>query len=141
MEKEFQINKIDEDTYEIESLVNEKKIEFKKNVELAKELSNINADAKLSMIAYMKDKGLTKNDLIEKVTKNGKIYYDETTYRELEETFVRQTTLNIIAKLPQILFKRSYDELVEELGLKTNEEAERLGRELMERILSKNNPR
>lgn len=141
MEKEFEIKKVDEDTFEITSLVNENKMQFKKNVKLARELSNVNADAKIEMISYMKEKGITKNDLIDKITKNGKIYYDETAYRELEETFVRQKVLDVIKDLPKILFEKTYDDIVVELGIKTNEEAERLGREIMESILSKKAPK
>ena len=70
---EFKINTVDEDTFEVESLTNKNKLTFKKNVELARKLSNVNADARIKMIKYMKENKITKDDLITKAVKNGKI--------------------------------------------------------------------
>ena len=91
------------------------------------------------MIAYMKDKGLTKQDLIDKQVKNGKTYYDETAYRELEQTFVTNKALEVVSHIPDIMFGLSADELAEKIGIKSNEEGERLGRELAS-VLKSNTP-
>lgn len=139
MEKEFEIIKVGEDEYELKSLTNDVVLPFKRNVKLAKEIQNINADAKLDMIAYMKDKGLTKQDLIDKKIKNGKTYYDETLYRELEQTFVTNKALEVISRLPDIMFGLNAEELAEKIGIKSNEEGERLGSELAS-ILKNNTP-
>ena len=138
MKKEFEIKKIDEDTYELVSLINNEKIEFKKNVELAKAISNVNADAKMDMILYMKEKGITKNDLIIESVKNGKKYYDESMYLMLEDTFVKQSFVKLVQNISNILFNSSLEELIEKIGLKTNEEASRLGKELTSVLMSKN---
>lgn len=139
MQKEFEIIKVGEDEYELKSLTNDVVLPFKRNVKLAKEIQNINADAKLDMIAYMKDKGLTKQDLIDKKIKNGKTYYDETLYRELEQTFVTNKALEVISRLPDIMFGLNAEELAEKIGIKSNEEGERLGSELAS-ILKNNTP-
>ena len=139
MEKEFEIIKVGEDDYELKSLTNDVVLPFKRNVKLAKEIQNINADAKLDMIAYMKDKGLTKQDLIDKQVKNGKTYYDETSYRELEQTFVTNKALEVVSRIPDILFGLNADDLAEKIGIKSNEEANRLGSELAG-ILKSNTP-
>lgn len=138
MKKEFEIKKIDEDTYELVSLINNEKIEFKKNVELAKAISNVNADAKMDMILYMKEKGITKNDLIIENVKNGKKYYDESMYLMLEDTFVKQAFVKLVQNISNILFNSSLEELIEKIGLKTNEEASRLGKELTSVLMNKN---
>lgn len=138
MKKEFEIKKIDEDDYELISLVNNETIKFKKNVELAKAISNVNADAKMDMILYMKEKGITKNDLIIENIKNGKKYYDESMYLMLEDTFVKQSFVKLVQNISNILFNLSLEELIEKIGLKTNEEASRLGKELTGVLMSKN---
>lgn len=138
MKKEFEIKKIDEDTYELVSLINNEKIEFKKNVELAKAISNVNADAKMDMILYMKEKGITKNDLIIENVKNGKKYYDESMYLMLEDTFVKQAFVKLVQNISNILFNSSLEELIEKIGLKTSEEASRLGKELTSVLMNKN---
>lgn len=140
MEKEFEIKKIDEDSYELISFTNNEKITFKKNVKLAKEIANVNADAKLDMIIYMKEKGITKNDLIVETVKSGKKYYDESMYKMLEETFVMQSFSKLVKNISNILFGLSLEELIEKIGLKTAEESSRLGKELTE-ILQSKNPR
>lgn len=139
MQKEFEIIKKGEDDYELKSLTNDVVLPFKRNVKLAKEIQSINADAKLEMIAYMKDKGLTKQDLIEKKVKNGKTYYDETAYRELEQTFVTNRALEVVSNIPNILFGLTADELAEKISINSREEAERLGSELA-KILKNNTP-
>ena len=138
MKKEFEIKKIDEDTYELVSLINNEKMEFKKNVELAKAISNVNADAKMDMILYMKEKGITKNDLIIENVKNGKKYYDESMYLMLEDTFVKQSFVKLVQNISNILFNSSLEELIEKIGLKTSEEASRLGKELTSVLMNKN---
>lgn len=138
MKKEFEIKKICEDTYELVSLINNEKIEFKKNVELAKAISNVNADAKMDMILYMKEKGITKNDLIIENVKNGKKYYDESMYLMLEDTFVKQAFVKLVQNISNILFNSSLEELIKKIGLKTNEEASRLGKELTSVLMNKN---
>lgn len=130
MEKEFEIIKKGIDDYELRSLTNDVVLPFKKNVKLAKEVQNIHADAKLAMISYMKEKGLTKQDFIEKRVVDGKTYYDETSYRELEQTFVTDIALNVVTKIPDILFGLNSDDLAEKIGLKSHEESQRLGAEL-----------
>lgn len=139
MEKEFEITKVDEDSYELKSLVNDVVLPFKRNVKLAKEMQSINADAKLNMISYMKEKGITKQDLIEEKIKDGKKYYDETNYRELEKTFIMQQGLEVVANITNILFDMSAEELADKLELRSEEEANRLGKELAS-ILKNNTP-
>lgn len=130
MDKDFEIVKVGEDSYELKSLVNDTVLPFKKNVKLAREFQNINADAKINMIKYMKEKGITKQDLIEEKVKNGKKYLDETNYRELEQTFILQRGLEVVADLPKLLFNMEVDELTAKLELRSQEEATRLGQEL-----------
>lgn len=141
MEKQFEIKTIDEDTFEIVSLVNDDKLTFKKNVELARKLSNINADARIKMIQYMKENELTKDDLIDKVNKNGKIYYDESNYRLLEQGFINDNARELAMNIFNVLFGLSAEEVIIKLEITTDEEASRLGNEIRQVLLGEKTPK
>lgn len=138
--KEFEIYSIDEDTYKIVSLVNNEELTFKKNVELAVKISNITADARIKMIKYMKDKGISKDDLIMKRIKNGKTYYDESGYRMLEQGFIRDCTAELMFDLFNILFNMSPEAVIEKLGITENDSA-RFGTEIRQIILGEKTPK
>ena len=121
--KEFEIEELAEDEYSVNSLVNDSKLTFKKNVELARKLSNINADARMNMIRYMKENGIKKEDLIDKVVKNGKIYYDETNYRMLEQGFITDAAQDIAMNIFDHLFGMSAEKVISTLGISNSEEA------------------
>lgn len=141
MEKQFEIKSVDEDTFEVFSLINDTKLTFKKDVELARKLSNINADARIKMIKYMKENGLTKDDLIDKVSKNGKIYYDESNYRLLEQGFINDNAKELAMNIFNILFDLSAEEVLIKLEITTDEEASRLGNELRQVLLGEKTPK
>lgn len=138
---EFKINTVDEDTFEIESLTNKNKLTFKKNVELARKLSNINADARIKMIKYMKENGFTKDDFIIKVVRNGKTYYDESNYRLLEQGFINDNARDIAMNIFDILFNLSAEEAIDKLGITSDDEASRLGNEIRQILLGKKTPK
>ena len=135
--KEFVIEELAEDEYSVNSLVNDSKLTFKKNVELARKLSNINADARMNMIRYMKENGIKKEDLIDKVVKNGKIYYDETNYRMLEQGFITDVAQDIAMNIFDYLFGMSAEKVISTLGISNSEEANILGTELRKILTGK----
>ena len=128
--KQFEIKKIGEDEWELKSLVNENSIKFKRNVKLAKAIQDITPNARLKMIKFLKEKGLTKDDLIDKKVKNGKIIYDDTAYRELENGFIRDETANFTYELFNVVFGKTPEELTVYLGITNEDEGNRLGVEI-----------
>ena len=128
--KQFEINKIATDEWEIKSLTNDNSIKFKKSVKLAKEIQSITPNARLKFVQFLKEKGLTKDDLIEKRVKNGKTIYDETYYRELENGFIQDESANFTYKMFDILFGKDPQELVDYLGINNDAEGARLGLEI-----------
>ena len=141
VEKQFEISQIDEDTYKVTSLVNGKELEFKKNVELARKLSNVNVDARIKMIKYMKENGITKDDLIEKRNRNGKIYYDETNYRMLEQGFITDNALELARNVFKTLFDMQAEEAIIYLEISSDKESNRLGNELRSILLGEKTPK
>lgn len=142
IEKKFDIEKIDDDTYKVKSLINDKELTFKRNVELARKIQSVNANARLNMIKWMKEENITKADLIEKTEKNGKIIYDETTYRDLERGFIEDESKKLAESIFNILFGKSAVDVMIELGFNNEyvEEARRFGEEI-NKILTKKSPR
>lgn len=130
--KIFKIEKLDEDNYKVVSLVNGAEIPFKKNVELARRIQSVNANARLKMIKWMKENNITKNELIDKVEKNGKVIYDETNYRTIEQGFIQDESVQLGLELYKILFNKTVTELITELGFTSDNEDEalRLGTEI-----------
>lgn len=128
--RQFEIKKLGEDEWELKSLVNENSIKFKRNVKLAKAIQDITPNARLKMIKFLKEKGLTKDDLIDKKVKNGKIVYDETAYRELENGFIRDETANFTYELFNVVFGKTPEELTVYLGITNEDEGNRLGVEI-----------
>lgn len=138
-EKKFKIEQIDEDTYKVKSLVNNSELTFKKNIELSRKFQSINANARLNMIKWMKSEGLKKSDLIETTTKNGKVVYDETVYRDLERGFIEDESIKTASTIFNTLFNKTAEEIILELGILDSDEANRLGKEINE-ILTKKFP-
>lgn len=128
--KQFEIKKLGEDEWELKSLVNDNSIKFKRNVKLAKAIQDITPNARLKMIKFLKEKGMTKDDLIDKKVKNGKIVYDETAYRELENGFIRDETANFTYELFNVVFEKTPEELTVYLGITNEDESNRLGVEI-----------
>lgn len=140
IEKKFKIEQIDEDTYKVKSLVNDNELTFKKNVELSRKIQSVNANARLSMIKWMKSEGLKKSDLIETTTKDGKVIYDEAVYRDLERGFIEDEAIKTANSLFNTLFNKTTEEVLLELGiLDSLKESNRLGAEI-NGILTKNFP-
>ena len=128
--KQFEIKKIGKDEWELKSLVNTNSMKFKRDVKLAKGIQEITPNARLKMIKFLKEKDMTKDDLIEKKVKNGKIIYDETAYRELENGFIRDETINFTYELFNIVFGQNPEDLAAYLGITNDEESNRLGVEI-----------
>lgn len=128
--KQFEIKKLGEDEWELKSLVNTNSMKFKRDVKLAKGIQEITPNARLKMIKFLKEKGMTKDDLIEKKVKNGKIIYDETAYRELENGFIRDETINFTYELFNLVFGKTPEDLAAYLGITNEEESNRLGVEI-----------
>lgn len=137
--KQFIIEQIDEDTYKVKSLVNEKELSFKKNIELSRKIQSVNANARLNMIKWMKSESLKKSDLIETTTKNGKVIYDETVYRDLERGFIEDEAIKIVGQIFNILFNKSIEEVMLELNITDKNEGNRFGVEIRS-VLSNKTP-
>lgn len=137
--KQFKIEQVDEDSYKVKSLVNDKELVFKKNVELSRKIQSVNANARLNMIKWMKSEGLKKTDLIETINKNGKVIYDETMYRDVERGFIEDEAKKLSSQIFNIIFNKTIEEAILELNITDENEGYRFGVEIRN-VLSDKTP-
>ena len=117
---DYEFKKISLDDYELIYKKNgkEKKIPFKRTVEIAEMLDGITAEAKFKLGDFLTKKGKTKNDLvIKKDLGNGKIIYDETNYLQLENQFIQEEQILTVNKIIEKSFNMNMIKLFEELGI------------------------
>jgi len=118
----YDFKKLDEDTYELINLSDNASYQFKRTIDLMKDLDSIEANARLKMIKYMIENKIKKDDLIIRETvADGKVVYDESYYRDFEAGFIQTEQYNTINGLYLKLFKKGLLELTEELKLNADE--------------------
>ena len=112
-----------------------KVIPFKRTVDLAVKIQNIDASSRFKMLNYLTSIGKSKEDLIVERKENGKIIRDETNYREFEASFLLQEQFTIALEIYENLFKKDFVELISEMGLNEKESAE-FGTEIREILIN-----
>lgn len=117
----YEFIKIDLDTYKLVYTNKDKKevsIEFKRTIEMGKELQSINAKARIEMFKNLTEMGLTKDDLIiKKKDGKGNTIYDETNYQEFEKKYIEEMSVSTIDELIRKCFNKNVLELFEDMGV------------------------
>ena len=135
----YEIKEIGLDDYELHYKDKEGKdvvIPFKRTVDLAVKIQNIDARSRFKMLNYLTSIGKSKEDLIvERKQPDGKIIRDETNYREFEASFLLQEQFTIALEIYEDLFKKDFVELISEMGLNEKEAAE-FGTEIREILIN-----
>ena len=135
----YEIKEIGLDDYELhykDKEGNDKVIPFKRTVDLAVKIQNIDARSRFKMLNYLTSIGKSKEDLIvERKQADGKIIRDETNYREFEASFLLQEQFTIALEIYENLFKKDFVELISEMGLNEKESAE-FGTEIREILIN-----
>lgn len=112
---EFELKYISKDNLE-------KTIPFKRTVELASMIQNVDANARFKMFQYLTSIGKTKNDLVvETKDKDGRIIVDESNYREFESRFVLQAQYQLAKELYMKLFNMTLEQIIIDMNLSDDE--------------------
>lgn len=121
----YEFKKIDIDNYELiyeTKDKKEKRIPFKRTIKMAKELNGITMKARINLATKLSEMGLTKNDLIiKKEIGNGKVIYNETNYKALEDEAIQEQSLLTTNQIIEDCFNMNIQELFEDMGINTNE--------------------
>lgn len=97
----YKFTKIDNDTTKLECEINGEKQEFeiKKTVELLKELTSATHKSRNRLIKDLAKEGLTKSDLVKEVKKDGKTFYDSSSWDELENSYYEEENQIILSNV------------------------------------------
>lgn len=133
----YSFNFIDNDTSEL--VYKDKHFEIKKDVELQKEIQGINNKAKILMRLELAKQGISGNDLIIIRKEGNKTYEDKTNLIELEKDFMNQASVELFQSLSKRYFDMSLEELIEDIGLNT-EEADKFGTDFAHALAGQKSP-
>ena len=126
----YQIIKNGQDDYTLK--YKDKVINFHNDVEIVSELQNVNMLAKKRMIKELIKEGITLNELTKEIKKDGKTYYDNSNKDELIKAYTEEETLNLFKKGIQKMLGMDLLELMNDIGIETQEESEELSKKLGE---------
>ena len=126
----YQIIKNGQDDYMLK--YKDKVINFHNDVEIVSELQNVNMLAKKRMIKELIKEGITLNELTKEIKKDGKTYYDNSNKDELIKAYTEEETLNLFKKGIQKMLGMDLLELMNDIGIETQEESEELSKKLGE---------
>ena len=128
----YKFTKIDNDTTKLECEINGEQHEFeiKRTVELLKELTSATHRSRNRLIKDLAKEGLTKSDLVKEVKKEGKTFYDSSSWDELEKSYYEEENQIILSSIVEKITGYDIITLVVEMGL-TEEEIENFSTELV----------
>lgn len=115
----YEFKTVDLDTFELVYTKNEeeKKIQFKRDIEMASYLDGITARARIKLNSYLAKMGMTEKDLIIKKVDGNKTIYDESNFRNCEKGFIGEESVNAVNELAEKCFKMNIIELFDEIGI------------------------
>lgn len=119
----YKFTKIDNDTTKLECEINgeQKEFEIKKTVELLKELTSATHRSRNRLIKDLAKEGLTKSDLVKEVKKDGKTFYDSSSWDELEQSYFEEENQIVLSNIIEKTTGYDMITLVVEMGLSEKE--------------------
>lgn len=108
----------------------DKEIKFKSKVGLVSELQEVNKKARLQMIKELAEQGMTVKDLIIETTKDGKTIMDHSNKDFLEEGYIQTMQGEIFLKVIEDALGVDYNQLIQEIGLTTEDEITKFSEEI-----------
>lgn len=111
---------------------------FKRNVKLANKVESATPIGRAKLAKYLTERGETKKDyeIIVK-DKNGNTTYDESNYNMMEKAFIETAQGEILLKIIEDNIEMNYDDLLEDMGAKTEEDAQTLTNEIIRLMLGR----
>ena len=119
----YKFTKVDKDTTKLECEINGEKHEFeiKRTVELLKDLTSATHKSRNRLIKDLAKEGLSKNDLVKEVKKDGKTIYDSSSWDELEQSYYEEENQYILSSIIEKITGLDLITLIVEMGLTENE--------------------
>lgn len=134
MEK-YQIIKNGQDDYVLK--YKDQEIKFNSNVDIVTELQRAEEIGKQKMIIDLAKQGITVNELVKEVKKDGKTYFDNSNKDEMMKSYINIERGNLFNKAIEKMVGKSLLDLSMEIGIETEEEANKLSLELGEILVGR----
>lgn len=131
----YQIIKNGQDDYVLK--YKDQEIKFNSNVDIVTELQRAEEIGKQKMIIDLARQGITINELVKEVKKDGKTYFDNSNKDEMMKSYINIERGNLFNKAIEKMVGKSLLDLSMEIGIETEEEANKLSLELGEILVGR----
>ena len=131
----YQIIKNGQDDYVLK--YKDQEIKFNSNVDIVTELQRAEEIGKQKMIIDLARQGITINELVKEVKKDGKTYFDNSNKDEMMKSYINIERSNLFNKAIEKMVGKSLLDLSMEIGIETEEEANKLSLELGEILVGR----
>lgn len=135
----YEFINIDSDTTTLK--YKNKEFTFTRDLGLMTKIQNINFDARNQMVMDLAKKGMTVDDLKVIKKENGKRYEDERNIKEMEKNYVLKCSLEVFDEICYKNTGMSLQEILNDIGLKEQQESEKFGSDLRQAIFGTSTPR
>ena len=132
----YEIVKNGMDDYTLKYKGNE--VRFHSKVGIVSDLQGVNKKARLLMVADLKEQGLTTKDLTTETKQGEKIIYDNSNLVYIEESYIQDLQAKVFLKAIEEMLGMSFETLIKELEIKTEEESGELATKLGECLVPSN---
>lgn len=138
MKEKYTITKNGVDDYSLK--YKDTEIKLHSTVGLAQKIQNVLNEARRKMIIDLATQGKTLNDLVKETKKDGKTIVDTSNADALENLYIEREYSNVFEECVKDMTGKTFVELIQEIGLETEEEGATFGEEIGN-ILSGSTPR
>lgn len=127
-EEKYTITKNGVDDYSLK--YGDTEIKLRSYVGLASKVQNVLNEARKKMIMDLSAEGRSLNSLITETKKDGKTLVDTSNADALESLYIEREYSKVFEECVKEMTGKTFVELIEEIGLLTDEEGEKFGEEI-----------
>lgn len=138
MNKKYEIVKNGIDDYSLK--YKDKELKMHSSVGITTEMQKANKNARVKLIMDLTSKGISVKELTKEIKKDGKTYSDNSNKAELEKVYLEEEYSLVFDKVLKEIIGMTFEELVSDIGIETQEEAETLSFDLG-KVLTGKTPR
>ena len=128
MNKKYEIVKNGIDDYSLK--YKDKELKLHSSVGITTEMQKANKNARVKLIMDLKSKGMSVKELTKEIKKDGKTYSDNSNKAELEKVYLEEEYSLVFDKVLKEIIGMTFEELVSDIGIETQEEAETLSTDI-----------
>lgn len=128
MNKKYEIVKNGIDNYSLK--YKDKELKMHSSVGITTEMQKANKNARVKLIMDLASQGKSIKELTKEIKKDGKTYSDNSNKAELEKVYLEEEYSLVFDKALKEIIGMTFEELVSDIGIETQEEAETLSIDL-----------